>query len=90
MWTTQQQLPDTLRTALRESCRPELIGVLREDLPSLGSTLTEQYQEVHSTSHDKLVTKLAEHYQEVSSGIEEIKRQMINSRTMQRQTESPL
>ena len=83
VWTAQQKLPETLRTTFEETLRPELIDLLRECLPPNPT-------EDRCIIRDAATAKLSEHYQLISSDIEEIKRQIMRPEIMQQHIQSSL
>ncbi|KAI0440391.1 hypothetical protein F4803DRAFT_527512 [Xylaria telfairii] len=90
VWTTQQKLPDTLRATFRETLRPEFIAVLQEYLPSLNSTILENYQDTRGSSRAAQDSRLLELYEGLASGVEEIKQQMSNPEIIKQRIESCL
>ena len=90
IWTTQQQLPATLRAVFQNTLRPELVAVLRESLPPLTSTLLANYETRQITCHEALLAKLAEHHGEISSHIAELKRQVSNPMLVRQDIESSI
>jgi hypothetical protein len=90
VWTTQQNLPESLRSTFKETLRPELISILREHLPPLKSAISEDYQEIQITSHDTLDTRLSELIGGLSLGMDEIKQQISSSKVIQQRIESCL
>jgi hypothetical protein len=73
----------------QQTLRPDLVALLRENLPPLNPTLLE-FQEFHNTSNAALVSKLSEHYERLSSGVEEIRQQIDSSKITQHRIESCL
>jgi hypothetical protein len=75
---TQQRLPNDLRITFEEVLRPELIAVLRENLPPLHPEILEHYQERQIKNHEALVSKLSGYCEGISSNIDTIKLQLRN------------
>jgi hypothetical protein len=82
VWTAQQKLPDTLRTTFAETIRPELVAILRDCLPPNPTTSIRNM--------DAAITKLSEHYQVISSNMQEIKQQLKKPQIVQQHIESSL
>jgi hypothetical protein len=79
---TQQRLPNDLRITFQEVLRPELIAILRENLPPLHPEILEHYQERQIKSNEVLVSKLSGYYKGISSDIDTIKLQLKNSNSI--------
>ena len=90
VWTTQQALPDTLRTTFQETLKPEIIAILRENLPPLSSTLIENDRGRACRGRETLVMTSSEDCREASAAIEGMKLQINSSETMLRNIESSL
>ena len=90
VWTTQQALPDALRTAFQETLKPEMIAILRENLPPLSSTLIENDRGRACRGREKLVMTSSEACRETAAAIEGMKLQINSSETMLRNIESSL
>lgn len=82
VWTAQQKLPDTLRTTFAETIRPELVAILRDCLPPNPTTSI--------CNMNAAITKLSEHYQVISSNMQEIKQQLKKPQIVQQHIESSL
>jgi hypothetical protein len=67
-----------LRAAFEGMLRPELIGLLRENLLPLHTKLLEDCRRNQILCHDELVGKISSHYQDFSANIEAVKRLLCN------------
>jgi hypothetical protein len=76
---TQQRLPNDLRVTFQDVLRPELIAILRENIPALNSEMLEHYQQRQSRTHEALASRLSEHYDGISSDINKIRLQLKSS-----------
>jgi hypothetical protein len=83
VWKAQQQLPDTLRNVFQETIRPELIGLLRDCLPS-------SPRDDRIIIRDEVIAKLIEHHNLISLDLEEIKRQVTNPKITQQHIQTSL
>jgi hypothetical protein len=78
----QQRLPNDLRITFQEVLQPELIAIVRENLPPLRPDILEHYQERQIKNHATLVSKLSGYYDGISSDIDTIKLQLKNSNSI--------
>jgi len=93
VWTTQEHLPEKLRTAFEEILRPELITLVRSRLESdeaLSRALINNFQEIQKANQESLVFKMTGYYDKLWSDIDTIKRQMGDSSITQRRIETAL
>ncbi|KAI1754891.1 hypothetical protein F4782DRAFT_464263 [Xylaria castorea] len=90
VWTTQQKLPDTLRATFQQTLRPELIAVLKEQLPPLNLALLDNYQQSRRISGDAQDSRLLELYEGLYSSVEDIKQQISSPKIMKQRIEFSL
>ncbi|CZR67508.1 uncharacterized protein PAC_17407 [Phialocephala subalpina] len=90
VWTTQQTLPDTLRTTFQETLRPELVAILREILPPLRSAEAVEDRNIQGNGTEILMTKISDNYEGIMLAMKDMQLQISNSTIMQQTVESSL
>lgn len=75
---------------MQQTLRPELITILQECLPPLNSTLVENVQALHNSSHGELATKWTECHEELRTNMRKIEEDMLSSKMTQMRIESCL
>lgn len=89
MYTTQSQLPDSLRAVLEDALRPNLVAVLRDNLAPLNASFIAN-EELVTRHHTTLSASVLHNHTEISSSIHDIRSQMQDSQVLQRQIWSAL
>lgn len=87
VWTTQQQLPNNLRTSFEQVLRPDILHIPRDNLVPLSSML-ERNQLTQASNHDVLVGMLTAHCGALRSEMVELRQQIIFFKQNQLQTNS--
>jgi hypothetical protein len=83
--TIKTQLPQDLRTVFGDTLRPDLISLLRENLLPLNEKLL-----VQNAHQEKLAARLFEHYNDLSTDIKWMKKQIDKPSLVQIQINSAL
>lgn len=90
MTAIKTQIPQDLRTVFEDTLRPDLISLLRENLLPLNEKLLANVQEVQDAHHEKLVARLFEHCNDLSTNIKWMKEQIDQPSLVQEQISSTL
>jgi hypothetical protein len=89
VWTTQNALPENLRTTYGDVLRPELIALLRDNLLPLRGDVVANHA-LQAEQYKAICSTLSERYEGLSSGISALKDHIDNSNIMQLRIESSL
>jgi hypothetical protein len=85
VYTTQMQLPASLRSVFQETLKPEFISLLRENLIPLHTGLIADCKEFQAASQEKLIEQISGLYASLSSDINAIKEQVQGCSILQHQ-----